>query len=285
MLKMAKRLISAAIAVPLAIIILFLDNSIVFLVALSAFSLLAVYEMLVATKYIVNKPIAITCMLFGTALISLFSFEILRPYAPSIAFLFVMILFAILLKMHHKIRFEEVAVMVFVSVCIPLALGTIAFFQMRFEDHGIFYIVFLLLSVWMGDGGAYFIGSAIGKHKMAPTISPKKSWEGFFGGIVFSGISATIACFVYMWIDTIMNGHSTFTINIPYMIVLSLVCSVLGVFGDFTASIIKRQCSVKDFGKLLPGHGGVLDRFDSVLFAGPFLYLLFKLYEPISSII
>ena len=282
---MAKRLITAAIAVPFAIGVLCWDNSIVFMVALTFFSAIAVYEMLIATKYIQNKPIAITCIAFGAALIPLFSFEQTKPFLPVVVFVFVTVLFAILLKSHQKIRFEEVAVMAFVSVCIPLALGTIAFFQMRFADHGIFYIVFLLLSVWAGDAGAYFVGTLIGKHKMAPTISPKKSWEGFFGGIVVSGIAATAACFVYMYIDYLMKGANTFTINIPYLVGLSLICSVLGVFGDFTASIIKRQCSVKDFGNLLPGHGGVLDRFDSVLFAGPFLYLLFIIYEPVTNII
>ncbi len=282
---MAKRLITAAIAVPLAIGVLLLDNSMVFMVALTFFSAVAVYEMLIATKYIQNKPIAIICITFGAALIPLFSFEETKPYLPVVVFVFVTALFLVLLKSHDKIRFEEVAVMAFISVCIPLALGTIAFFQMRYDDHGIFYIVFLLLSVWAGDAGAYFVGTLIGKHKMAPTISPKKSWEGFFGGIVVSGLTATAACFVYMYIDYLMKGVNTFTINIPYLVGLSLICSVLGVFGDFTASIIKRQCSVKDFGNLLPGHGGVLDRFDSVLFAGPFLYLLFAIYEPVTNII
>ena len=97
---------------------------------------------------------------------------------------------------------------------------------------------------------------------------------------------ALITCFVYEIIDTTINsGVHTFNVNYLYLVGLSLVLSVLGVLGDLSASLIKRECSVKDFGNILPGHGGVLDRFDSVLFAAPFAYMLFQIWSPITQII
>ncbi len=116
---------------------------------------------------------------------------------------------------------------------------------------------------------------------MAPKISPKKSWEGFFGGLAFSVIFVIIAGFGYPWIDSLINGEAAFKVNVLILIPLAVVGSVLSVIGDFSASLLKRQCMVKDFGSILPGHGGILDRFDSVLFVAPFLYFVFKLISPI----
>ena len=282
---MTKRLLTAAVGVPLILFILFLDNSLVITIAVSLLSILATYEILIATKYLRNLPITATCLLFVGAAPFILSYDILHPYVPIISMVFLILLFTIMIFAHNTVNFEEIAVMAFVSICFPLSFGSLAFTQIRFEQHGVFYLVFIFTSTWIGDAGAFFVGTFFGKHKMAPSISPKKSWEGFVGGIVSSGIFSIIISILYEAIDYMTTGTNNFKIDLIYLFLLSIVCSVLGVLGDFTASFIKRQCSVKDFGSIFPGHGGILDRFDSILFAAPLVYVLFKFHEPISAIV
>lgn len=110
-------------------------------------------------------------------------------------------------------------------------------------------------SLWVSDSFAYLAGNAFGKHKMAPRISPHKTWEGFAGGIVGA---------VVVWI--ILYATDMFSMSLPFAILCGVVVSILGVFGDLIESRLKRGVGVKDSGKLIPGHGGVLDRCDSLIF-------------------
>lgn len=124
----------------------------------------------------------------------------------------------------------------------------------------------IVLLVWANDTFAYFAGSLLGKHKIAPEISPKKSWEGFAGGLVFALVTAYVLSGFY------------FSLNpVQWMVVASLVV-VFGTLGDFFESWLKRQAGVKDSGSLMPGHGGFLDRFDALIFCLPFvtIYLMFS---------
>lgn len=282
---MAKRLISAAIAIPLGILVLYIDNIYLLTGVMSALSVLATYEIFVATKYLKNIPVTIVSFAFVAFVPFAFIIQPIREQIPYVCLAFLFTLFIIMIFMHEKVKFEQVALVAFISVCIPLAMSSLAFTRITFSEHGIFYVVFILVAAWIGDAGAYFIGTFFGKHKMAPTISPKKSWEGFFGGVVTSGVFGILLGLGYEWLDYLMTGVHHFTVNIWFLFVISLICAVLGVIGDFSASILKRQCMVKDFGHILPGHGGVLDRFDSVLFVAPFVYLVLKIYEPVSAII
>lgn len=281
---MLTRILTAVVAVPLLIFLIWLNNTSVMLVAMTLASVLAVGEVLLATKYFSNKGIAAVCMIFVTAMPSFLTFDVLNRFFPMLAATFLLIMFVIMLFDHENVKFEEISLMSFVSFLIPLSLTTIVFLQKNFE-FGIFYVILALLIPWISDAGAYFVGSAIGRHKMAPKISPKKSWEGFFGGLITAIATAFIAGFGYPWVYGITNGaEARFTVNVLYIVLVSIIGSVLGVVGDFSASLLKRQCMVKDFGSIIPGHGGILDRFDSVLFVAPFLYLAFSFIEPVQMI-
>ncbi|MBE6879256.1 MAG: CDP-archaeol synthase [Ruminococcaceae bacterium] len=283
---MAKRLISAAIAIPLGLVVIILNNELLYYIAMTLLSVMAVYELFMATKYLKNKLISALSLIFVAVVPFVYWIEELRRHVKLIYLCFIILLAVTMIAKHERVKFEQVALVSFISLAIPLALNTISFIRTNFPEHSIFYIVYIMLSVWVGDAGAYFVGTFLGKHKMCPKISPKKTWEGFFGGIITTGVIALITCFVYEFIDTtVNNGVHTFSVNYLYLVGLSLVLSVLGVLGDLSASLIKRECSVKDFGNILPGHGGVLDRFDSVLFAAPFAYMLFQLWSPITQII
>src|SRR6185503_3453360 len=126
---------------------------------------------------------------------------------------------------------------------------------------------FFFLVLMGSDTGAYYVGRALGKHKLAPTISPGKTWEGVAGGIAASLILATIA-------------HYWFFPELPLKLALPLaaVMTVLGIFGDLTESALKRGAGTKDAAKLLPGHGGILDRLDSLLFNAPLIYYFGRFY-------
>ena len=127
-------------------------------------------------------------------------------------------------------------------------------------------VFFLLLVVWLGDSGAYYVGKKFGKHKLSPRISPKKTIEGLAGGITTSIIAAIVI-------------HFTFFPEFPlhHAIIAGVILSFAGVVGDLAESMWKRSADVKDSGTLLPGHGGFLDRFDSILFTAPILYCYWTL--------
>lgn len=280
---MLKRILTAIVALPLVILIFWLNNTLVMMLAMTLVSVLSVAEVLIATKYFSNKGLTAVCMVFVAALPSFLYFDELIRFFPMLAGTFLLIMFLIMLYDHENVKFQEISLMAFVAFLVPISLSTV-FFLHKKGEFGIFYVILAFLIPWISDAGAYFVGSAIGKHKMAPKISPKKSWEGFFGGIATAIISVLVVGLGYPWIESMINGSVNFKVNIPLLVIVAIVGSVLGVIGDFSASLLKRQCEVKDFGSILPGHGGMLDRFDSMLFAAPFLYFVFNIIEPVVNI-
>ena len=143
---------------------------------------------------------------------------------------------------------------------------------MLFLPHGWFYMVIGLFAPWATDTFAYFTGVAIGKHKIVPHISPKKTWEGCIGGALFCALAVLIySCTVLYKLENIQMGI------IPYgilMFLLGILISIMSQLGDWFCSVIKRRTGIKDFGNIFPGHGGMLDRFDSAFFTIPTALLL-----------
>lgn len=139
------------------------------------------------------------------------------------------------------------------------------------EDLGLFAVFFVLATTFLNDTGAYFAGRAYGRHKVAPSISPKKSWEGLIGGIATAGLAGGATGFV----------TESFFMDVPYsevaLVVLGMLLGLVGFFGDLVESLLKRDADVKDSGSLLPGHGGMLDRIDGLLFTLPFAYYAFQI--------
>ena len=131
-----------------------------------------------------------------------------------------------------------------------------------------FYVVLALMGAWIADSGAYFAGRFFGRRKLCPEVSPKKTIEGFIGGIVCNVVVFLIFNMVYA---AIMKHQGTpITYSVFSTALLAMACAVLGTVGDLSASVLKRQLEIKDYGTIMPGHGGVLDRFDSVLLVLPF---------------
>lgn len=139
-------------------------------------------------------------------------------------------------------------------------------------DNGVFLVWLIFITSWVNDTCAYFVGSMIGKHKMTPNLSPKKSWEGAVGGIVGSAIASSLYGLFY-----VKHFNLPLTAIIPFT-VIGAIGSFIAMCGDLVASAVKRNNDVKDYGKIIPGHGGILDRFDSVLFTAPMVYFLIVLF-------
>lgn len=136
--------------------------------------------------------------------------------------------------------------------------------MMQARAQSVWVILYALLIVWITDSGAYLIGRKLGKHKLAPHVSPNKTWEGSIGGSLVS----VIVVGLYLVFSPVKFAYS-----LPIMLLLTVVLSVGGQIGDLIESAFKRHYGVKDSGKILPGHGGILDRFDSLLFVLPLMHL------------
>lgn len=281
---MAKRLITAAIAIPIGVFIVILDNPHILAVVTALLSVIAVFELLSAAKYTAHRTISFISLVYSTLLPIMFCYESVRKFAIPVSFAFLTLMCFAALVRHKTIRFEQIGLISLVSICIPLAFSTLAFFRFRFVEHGTFFIVYSLVVAWIADGGAYFAGTFFGKHKLCPEISPKKTWEGFFGGLVSAVVFAILLGFGYELWDKIFTGEQHFTVNVLVLGIIAVVCTFLGVLGDLVASLLKRQCGVKDFGNILPGHGGIMDRFDSVLFVAPFVYIAIQYVFPITML-
>ena len=132
-------------------------------------------------------------------------------------------------------------------------------------------ILFMFILTWIFDTFAYIIGVKFGKHKIRPSISPKKSWEGFFGGFIFTIIASYIT---YNYFYTYFGFES-----LKFPLIISIILPFTSTIGDFTESYYKRQAGVKDSGNVIPGHGGILDRMDAFMITIPILYMLINLYK------
>lgn len=212
--------------------------------------------------------------LLTLAFIEIIDYRFLFLIVPLLLILVVQELF-----MKDTIPYQNISSTLFGILYITLpfaALNYISFNEEFYSKIGLsgnwslltgFFII-----LWTSDSMAYLVGRKFGKHKLFPRVSPGKTWEGFIGGVVF----AVIAGYIYSLVTKDVQADSTINASLHW-IVMSLIISVFGMLGDLSESLLKRSGGVKDSGSLLPGHGGVLDRFDGIFFSSPIIltYLLF----------
>lgn len=189
--------------------------------------------------------------------------------------LYCIMMLSFMLKTHKKTKFEQLAITLYASIFIPYAFSCVIMLSrvhntyagVYTSSESIYLVFFSLFCALLTDTFAYFVGRKFGKHKMAPIVSPKKSVEGAIGGFVLS-VAFNVAVFagVKQWIF-----HGETAIDFVFIIVMSAILSGVSMLGDLTASLLKRNYGIKDFGKIMPGHGGIMDRFDSCVFVWPVL--------------
>lgn len=184
--------------------------------------------------------------------------------------IFVLCTFFFSVFLHSKVNINDVCAAIAGFFYITLMLGNI--YIIREMENGKFLVWLIFICAFCSDTGAYFTGSAIGKHKLTPVLSPKKTYEGAIGGILFTAVVSGVYGY-YMYEVWEVGEKNMFL----FYAAVGAAGSVFAQIGDLAASSIKRFTGIKDYGKIMPGHGGVLDRFDSVLFTAPFIYIIITL--------
>ena len=261
--------------------ILIFSDTVVYPIALGLLSLLAVWELLrvfgLHKKYTVSVPSYLISALLPFISSDLFvGAERHRDHLLFLAivmFGFLLYLAAVSVLSGGKMSFANLSG-VFTSVCYVTVSFT-AMSLLRYMECGGFFVGILFTACWSCDTFAYFTGRLFGKHKLSPELSPKKTVEGALGGILFS----VLGCLLFgLIVELLFEERSA---DYPVLAVIGLVCSLVSQIGDLFASLIKREHGVKDYSRMLPGHGGVMDRFDSILASAGVLMVICMIASPI----
>lgn len=241
-------------------------NTVILNVLLMIVGVMGVFEALANTKYVKSKFIIISCVLY--AAVTPFALSGFIPVkAEGFAVILGILLFTAGMFRHKTVSPHEVTFAFACTLAITYCFWSMAaIFEMQ-DGHGLFYLLLVFIAAWCCDTGAYFSGYFFGKHKMAPEISPKKTIEGAVGGIITAVVCMVVACVVF-------GAVTDSTANILLIALLTPILSFAGMMGDLVASYIKRDAGIKDYGNIMPGHGGVLDRFDSVMMIAPIMYIV-----------
>jgi phosphatidate cytidylyltransferase len=288
-LELVKRVVTAAVLIPVVLAIVLRAPVVVLAVFAGIVALLAIHELLNLSEGYGIRPLRaptyIYCALFflimavapgKTDLLSTGGFS----YFGICAAILAPFLFLSLAMRGDELRsgFPSALVSAFAFVYIALPMASLV--QLREQWRGAFLLLYLLLLVWAGDIFAYFIGKPLGRHRMSSRISPKKSWEGAIASVVAS-VGVGILMFQYaqristalMHLHLIDQRNGIFTHEmLEPVILLSVLLNIAAQLGDLVESLIKRGAGVKDSGAILPGHGGMFDRIDALLFAAPVLW-------------
>lgn len=266
---MKTRIISAAVGIAVFFAAVFAAikiNGIILDVLLMIVGAVGVYEALVPTKYLKSKFITVCSIVY--AVVTPFACSGYIPVDPeAFTVLLGMMVFASAMFMHRTVKPFEAAYAFAMTVVVTYCFWSMAAVFNSKDGHGLFYLLLVFVAAWTCDTGAYFSGYFFGKHKMAPEISPKKTVEGAVGGVIFAAVCMWVSCIIFKAV----TGQ---TANALLLVAVSPLLSVAGMIGDLIASYIKRDCGIKDYGNIMPGHGGILDRFDSVMTVVPILYLI-----------
>lgn len=277
---MKERVLTGLIGGLLVLISYLLCNTIYLNIAIALLSIIAVFEIQNVFKMLSNRYL----MLLNAAFAAFIPFSFLdstRVLTVSAVVIYIIVLFVIVEINKKPQLLTRIISVSAVSLIVIFALNCVYFIRdlgktgvmdLVPEDR-LLLITFALGAGWISDIGAYFVGVFFGKHKLCPNISPKKTVEGAVGGVLFWVLIASVAAYLHSLTVPVEIAR----INYPALIVVSVIGSVLSIVGDLFASCIKRANGVKDFGNLFPGHGGVMDRFDSIVATAPYYYIILQI--------
>lgn len=258
---MKTRVIAAAVLLPLLLIVLLVLPKIFTAILFGAMASIAAYELLGNTGLVRHTRLIVYSMVMAFAVAMWCYFG--RSHAIGVlgVVLFFTVLFGEMMASHIKISFEKICYCVVAGLLVPYLFTSIVRIH-AVKSTGIYFVLLPFTIAFLSDTGAYFAGRAFGQHKLAPVISPNKTVEGVVGGIV----GAVLGMLIYA---LVLRIGFAFRVNYAYAALYGIVGSAGAVFGDLCFSVVKRQSGIKDYGQLIPGHGGILDRFDSMMMVGP----------------
>lgn len=275
---MLKRILVGVVFIPIVFVVLFVLPPIWTAIMVAFIGALASYELLRATGVAHHNR----TYLYTSLCAALIPFGIYLTgsgwqvsYAVPVALCMVLLMCALFMQAiihfggEDSIPMEHVMVGLFAGAIIPAFLSCLL--QLRMMENGKFLVLLPIISAFLTDSGAYFVGMFFGKHRGVTKVSPNKSLEGYIGGIVAGALFMLLYGVVLEKVVGIIPSY-------PVMAVYGLVGSAVTELGDLSFSLIKRQFGVKDYGNLLPGHGGMMDRFDSMVFAAPAIWVMVSMF-------
>ncbi len=266
MKSLKPRLLTAVIGIPSLLIFLFVSVywTPLMNIIIGVASAFMVGEYLNAKKLLKCYPLSAVCMIFSVAL----PWILTTQYLLYLMVAFVVAGFIIIIACHQKLTYLDLSYSLFGTLLISFGMSCVSVVCSESATL-VFYFVTVFLLPWMADAGGFFVGATLGRHKLCPNISPKKTVEGALGGIIFCVGSAVAMGFLFQYVFM-----PTAQINIWMLAVLGLIDAPISILGDLSFSLIKRSLGVKDYGSIFPGHGGMLDRCDSIIFTAPFIVII-----------
>lgn len=293
-----KRVLTAVVLVPLVLLVVFKAPLWLFALVVAGIFVLALHEYLEIIKGYGIEPIVLLTYTAGLLMVTallvnnepqlILRFPILSWWLRSFPILPLLpLIFGIPLVFRRNMHmvFPAAGSSAFAVIYLALPLGLLI--PLRHSPQSKFLVIFALLSVWGGDSAAYYVGRSIGRYKLAPVVSPKKTWEGAIASIIASAVIAVAVFHFRTSLNALFVSEPAPYLSlslgsaegIPWLsvIIVGVVTNVAAQFGDLFESVLKRGANIKDSGSLLPGHGGVLDRIDALLFAIPVVWYYAKL--------
>ena len=289
---MLKRIATAVVLIPIVLVLILRAPIWVLAIVAGAVALVTIHEFLKLTESYGVKPLRNLTYIFVVIFFALlaFNFGNEKPLLSTAVFVYCVGFAAAIAPFIFLTRamrdeslsagYPAAAASVFAFAYVALPMGMLV--QLRQQWAGAFYLLYLLLVVWAGDIFAYFVGKSIGRHLMSPRISPKKTWEGAAASVIASVAVGWLLFHYSLPISSALLGaglierrDGLFGLEQPAtgpIIILTIVLNIAAQLGDLVESLIKRGANVKDSGGILPGHGGMLDRIDALLFAAPVLW-------------
>ena len=277
MKSLKPRLLTAIIGIPLIILIIILSElwRPLLPILLSIVTALMIGEYLYGNKLLKTYIISIPCIVFAAGVCMLAAYKQMFLIYIAVFALLMIVFFASIVR-HDKINYSDLSYAFTGTALITLGTSSIAFLCMRSLSLSFFFVISFAVP-WMADAGAFFAGSLFGKHKLCPNISPKKTVEGAIGGVFTCVLAAVGIGFLFGCLIT-----PQYKVNFIPLVIIGACDAVLSIVGDLSFSLIKRTIGIKDYSNLFPGHGGMLDRFDSIIFTVP-MVLIVNSFLPILS--
>ena len=281
---MKQRVITATVILLAVIPLIIFSEHIVYPIALSLLSLFATYEILnvigAKKNYALSIPAYLYALTFPTVAFFVERGEERDFLALLAALLFVYMIYlmAVAVFSKGKLPFLKMAEAFTATVYVTVSFTSLSLIRYLEREIGVYYLALVFIAAWVCDVFAYLVGSLFGKHKLIPEVSPKKTVEGAIGGVVFGAVAYIAYGFV---LDKLIPS-----MDVSYLLLalFGTVLTVVSQIGDLIASLIKREYGAKDYGKILPGHGGIMDRFDSILAISTVLLILCMVWPPFTFV-
>ena len=262
---MLSRILTCIVGVPLLLAAIFLTPGWGFAIFLALACLVIQFELLWNTGLVKSKTVLIAAVIFAAGVPLWCWFD--RHETSLVAGIVALTTVVFFMGMRGRAHFNSIVNVYFSALIVPLMLS--AFVGILLEPGGKYMVLFPFAVAWMSDTGGYFMGRFLGKHKLCPKISPKKTVEGALGGVLFSGFAAAVYCAVLQFICKVQPSWAV-------ICVMGVLFSPIAQFGDLIFSFIKREQGIKDYSKLIPGHGGLMDRCDSILPVAPLVWIVMR---------